>query len=91
MKRRNILINLRVSPEEKRILERKANRCGMSLSAYLRTVGLNKDVSVAPPPELEIIYKQAVNFNNRRFADLALRALQHFGGDDDGDHENMDY
>jgi hypothetical protein len=90
MQKRDILINLRVSQEEKRIIERKAKQCGMSLSAYLRSVGLGKDVTVAPPPELETIYKQATNFGNSRFANLALKALQHYGGDDIGDNKDMD-
>lgn len=89
MQKRDILINLRVSPEEKKILERKAKKCGQSLSAYLRTVGLDKNISVAPPPELKTIYKQAVNFCNSRFANLALKALQHYGGDDVGDNKDM--
>ena len=90
MPKRDILINLRVSKEEKRIIERKAKLCQQSLSAYLRTVGLEKDITIAPPPELETIYKQAVMFKQPRFANLALKALQHFGGDEVGDNKDMD-
>ena len=89
MRKRNTPITIRITPEEKKMLERKAKKCGQSLSAYLRTVGLNKSISVAPPPELETIYKQASNFGNSRFANLALKALQHYGGDEDGNDKNM--
>jgi hypothetical protein len=90
MRKRDTPITIRVTSEEKKMLERKAKKCGQSLSAYLRTVGLNKNISVAPPPELETIYKQATTFDNRRFANLALKALQHYGGDDIGDNKDMD-
>ena len=90
MRKRTVPITIRVTSEEKRIIERKAKLCQQSLSAYLRTVGLEKDITVAPPPELETIYKQAVMFKQPRFANLALKALQHFGGDDVGDNKDMD-
>ena len=90
MRKRTVPITIRVTSEEKKMLERKSKKCGQSLSAYLRTVGLGKDVTVAPPPELETIYKQANTFNLPRFANLALKALQQYGGDDIGDNKDMD-
>lgn len=40
-------INVRVTPEEKEKLQQNAKYCGMSLSEYLRKLGLGKDVKTA--------------------------------------------
>ena len=41
----------RVSKEEKERLERMARRCGISLSAYLRRLGMGEDLSAPHPME----------------------------------------
>lgn len=33
---RNVQLNIRVTPEEKRLFEQAANRCGLTLSQYIR-------------------------------------------------------
>lgn len=40
-------INVRVTPKEKEKLLQNANYCGLSLSEYLRRLGLGKDVKAA--------------------------------------------
>lgn len=44
MRTKNVGINIRVDEKEKRDLERKAKKSGLSLSAYLRKVGLEKEI-----------------------------------------------
>ena len=46
MRKRTFNINVRVTESEKKRLMRTAKRCGLSLSEYLRKVGLNKKLSV---------------------------------------------
>lgn len=47
-------INVRVTPEEKEKLQQNAKYCGLSVSEYLRRLGLGKDVKAATD---EKIYK----------------------------------
>lgn len=47
MRTRNKLINIRVTNDEWAALERKAKKCGLSLSAYLRKTGLNQNIKTA--------------------------------------------
>ncbi len=56
MRKRNQEINVRVYPTEKLLLARKAKRCGMNLSEYLRTVGKGVTVHEAPKEELKEAY-----------------------------------
>ncbi|MBM6724778.1 plasmid mobilization protein [Pseudoflavonifractor phocaeensis] len=51
MRKRTYGINVRVSKEEKERLERMARRCGISLSAYLRRLGMGEDLSAPHPME----------------------------------------
>ena len=48
MRKRTFNINVRVTESEKKHLMRTAKRCGLSLSEYLRKVGLNKKLSEKP-------------------------------------------
>ena len=56
MRTRNMGINVRVDKKEKRNLERKAKKSGLSLSAYLRKVGLEKEIYSIPDKEFYKIY-----------------------------------
>ena len=56
MRKRNQEINVRVYPTEKLLLARKAKRCGMNLSEYLRTVGKGVTVHEAPKEEVREAY-----------------------------------
>lgn len=53
---KNVGINIRVDEKEKRDLERKAKKSGLSLSAYLRKVGLEKEIYPIPDKEFYKVY-----------------------------------
>ncbi|OUN20867.1 plasmid mobilization protein [Flavonifractor sp. An82] len=61
MRKRTYGINVRVSKEEKERLERMARRCGISLSAYLRRLGMGEDLSAPHPMERFGNLKQGVD------------------------------
>lgn len=54
MRNKTLGINVRVTPEEKEKLLKNADYCALSLSEYLRRLGLGKDVKAATD---EKIYK----------------------------------
>lgn len=54
MRSKTVGINVRVTPEEKEMLLQNANYCGLSLSKYLRRLGLGRNVKAATD---EKIYK----------------------------------
>ena len=56
MRTKNVGINNRVDEKEKRDLERKAKKSGLSLSAYLRKVGLEKEIYPIPDKEFYKVY-----------------------------------
>lgn len=56
MRTKNVGINIRVDEKEKRNLERKAKKSGLSLSAYLRKVGLEKEIYPIPDKEFYKVY-----------------------------------
>lgn len=77
MRTRNKLINIRVTNDEWAVLERKAKKSGLSLSAYLRKVGLNQNIKTAPSSYLYEAYQAICSMNNSRLnsvADLILKA-----------------
>lgn len=49
MRERAKAINVRVTESEKRKMEKAAKMCGLSLSAYLRKLGLGKEIRVTSP------------------------------------------
>ena len=90
-------INVRVTEAEKRKLSRLAKYCGMSLSAYLRQVGLGKSVKALPPDELHEIYRlltEAKESSTRpelsSKLDEALRLILCLNGGSNGDDKDMD-
>ena len=54
MRSKTLGINVRVTPDEKEKLSENAFYCGLSLSEYLRRLGLGKDIKAATD---EKIYK----------------------------------
>lgn len=56
MRAKNVGINIRVDEKEKRDLERKVKESGLSLSAYLRKVGLEKEIYPIPDKEFYKVY-----------------------------------
>ena len=58
MRTRTVVINIRVTEGEKRRMESAAKKCGISLSAYLRKLGLGKDVQAISPPSFYEAYRE---------------------------------
>lgn len=56
MRKRNFNINVRVTEGEKKRLTRAAKHFGVSLSEYLRKVGLNKNLTEKPSQKLYEVY-----------------------------------
>ena len=52
MRKRSVGINVRVSVTEKRKMTLMANRCGLSLSEYLRQLALGYEPGGHPPKEV---------------------------------------
>ena len=64
MRTKNVGINIRVDEKEKRDLERKAKKSGLSLSAYLRKVGLEKEIYPIPDEEFYNVYSDICKVKN---------------------------
>lgn len=56
MRIRTVGINVRVNESEKKKLQRNAQKSGLSLSAYLRKVGLKQEVYAVPDKKFYKIY-----------------------------------
>ena len=56
MRNRTEEINVRVFKTEKNLIRRKARKCGMNMSEYLRTLGTDATVKEAPREELMQAY-----------------------------------
>ena len=104
MRTKNVGINIRVDEKEKRDLERKAKKSGLSLSAYLRKVGLQQKIYEIPDEELRKIYAGIVELKNEfpymsneeikeKIAKMQSDFLDIYNykkdGDDNGNNENM--
>lgn len=57
-RKRTTAIQVRVTEQEKRRLERQAKRCGLSLSGYLRRVGIGKAAVAFPSQRFRDLYRQ---------------------------------
>lgn len=64
MKEKSLQICVRTSQNEKKILQRKAKKCGLSLSTYLRKVGLEKEIFWVPDKDFYKIYEQLCDLKN---------------------------
>ena len=67
MRTKNIEICIRVDEKEKKNLERKAKKSGLNLSAYLRKVGLEKEIYGIPDKEFYKIYVQLSSLKNELY------------------------
>ena len=56
MKEKQVQICIRLNQKEKKILQRKAKKSGLSLSSYLRKVGLEKEIYPIPDKEFYKVY-----------------------------------
>ena len=66
MRLRKTAINLRVTENEKKKLERSAHYCGLTLSEYLRKVELGKEVRAASPQSFYEAYQLLKLLKDRR-------------------------
>ena len=64
MKEKVVEICIRVSENEKKKLQRNAKKSGLSLSAYLRKIGLKQEIYSIPDKEFYKIYNQISKFRN---------------------------
>ncbi len=65
MRQRTVAINVRVTEGEKRRMESAAKKCGISLSAYLRKLGLGKEVQAISPPSFYEAYRELTSLRDR--------------------------
>ena len=98
-RKRTTAIQVRVTEQEKRKLERQAKRCGLSLSGYLRRVGVGKPAVAFPSQRFRDLYRQVNGLRENlttqpmeqtaaQLDELAGQILTAYtsGGVDDGDH-----
>lgn len=104
MRNRTIGINVRVSENEKKKLQRNAKKSNLNLSTYLRKSGLQKETYTIPDEELRKIYAGIVELKNEfqymsdeeikeKIAKMQSDFLDIYNykkvGDDNGNNENM--
>lgn len=102
MRKRSTGINIRVTPTEKRKMERRARNTGLTLSEYLRQRALGYTPKFHPPPEFfsELVHLEVLTEQIGKFApEVAeayrdgLEAIQEMvlwkGEEADSDNENM--
>ena len=104
MRNRTIGINVRVSENEKKKLQRNAKKSNLKLSSYLRKVGLQQKIYEIPDEELRKIYAGIVELKNKfqymsdeeikeRIEKMQSDFLDIYNykkdGDDNGNNKNM--
>ena len=71
-RKRTTAIQVRVTEQEKRRMERQAKRCGLSLSGYLRRMGVGKTAMAFPSQRFRDLYQQV----NRLRENLAMQPTE---------------
>ena len=104
MRNRTIGINVRVSENEKKKLQKNAKKSNLKLSSDLRKVGLQQKIYEIPDEELRKIYAGIVELKNEfpymsneeikeKIAKMQSDFLDIYNykkdGDDNGNNENM--
>ncbi len=105
MRERETHINIRTTPKEKAQFERKASKCGLSLSAYIRMLANGHEPKAVPPLEygdlcqlLSDLYTDFRDSGDTKYADWLIGVLTELqaallperkGGDKTGNHKNM--
>ena len=64
MRNRTIGINVRVSENKKKKLQRNAKKSNLNLSSYLRKSGLQKEICSIPDEELRKVYNGIIELKN---------------------------
>ncbi len=65
MRERELGINVRVNQSEKRKLEANARKRSLTLSAYLRKAGLEKEMQAPPTAEFQAVYHEVYDLQQR--------------------------
>lgn len=104
MRNRTEEINVRVFKTEKNLIRRKARKCGMNMSEYLRTLGTDTVVREAPKEELMLAYRKLTRLHDgiryevsmaafsdalTEIEDLLLQAYHREEDDTDGGDEDL--
>ena len=104
MRNRTIGINVRVSENEKKKLQKNAQKANLKLSSYLRKVGLQQKIYAIQDEELRKIYAGIVELknefpymNNEEIKEKIAKMQSDFldiynykkDGDDNDNNENM--
>ena len=104
MRNRTEEINVRVFKTEKNLIRRKARKCGMNMSEYLRTLGTDTVVREAPREELMQAYRKLTRLHDgiryeasmaafsdalTEIEDLLLQAYHEEADDTDGGDEDL--
>ena len=104
MRNRTEEINVRVFKTEKNLIRRKARKCGMNMSEYLRTLGTDTVVREAPKEELMQAYRKLTRLHDgiryevsmaafsdmlTEIEDLLLQAYHGEEDDTDGGDEDL--
>ena len=97
MRKRTDEINVRVYRTEKNLIRRKAKKCGMNMSEYLRTLGTDTVVREAPRKELMQAYRKLTRLHDMiryevsmsdfsdALAEIEGLLLQAYHGEEDAD------
>ena len=75
MRNRTEEINVRVSKTEKNLIRRKARKCGMNMSEYLRTLGTDTVVREAPKEELMQAYRKLTRLHDGIRYEVSMAAF----------------
>ena len=104
MKEKTVQIHFRVTEKERLTFQRKAQNCGMSLSAYLRTLASGHEPKALPPIQYgELVKVLSDSYNlfyyrkNEEAAQRILYLVQQLtetispkkAGDENGNNENL--
>ena len=105
MKNKMVEIHLIVSEKEKKKMQRNAKNSGTNLSAYLRKVGLEKEINPVPDKEFYKIYVDICKLKSSIYKvekDKIVKCLEaisknfldiyyskNTGDDENGNNENM--
>ena len=104
MRNRTEEINVRVFKTEKNLIRRKARKCGMNMSEYLRALGTDAAVKEAPREELMQAYRKLTQLHDgiryevsmaafsdalTEIEDLLLQAYHGKEDDTDGGDEDL--
>ena len=75
MRNRTEEINVRVFKTEKNLIRRKARKCGMNMSEYLRTLWTDATVKEAPREELMQTYRKLTGLHDGIRYEVSMAAF----------------